>query len=285
MKYSFWGTDDFSLNVLNSIKDRGFALPNFIVTFPDKPKGRKLELTPSPVKVFAIQNKIDFITPEKLNDEVLAEIISKDLDINLVASYGKIIPERFLNSAKAGTLNIHPSLLPLYRGPSPIETAILDDQRETGVSLMLLDQEMDHGPILAQEKITFGDEQKDWPNKDEIYFKLANIGAKLFIDNAENFVNKKTEAVEQNHSLATYTKKFEKPEGEISNFNRKDFLKFIAFNPGVGTFFFVEKNEQKIRVKITEAVFEEGKIQIKKVIPEGKNEMTFSDFENGYLKK
>ena len=157
--FAFFGTDEFSVVVLNTLKNLGFV-PSFIITTPDQPKGRKMILTPPPVKVWAEENKIKIIQPTSLKniDEQSRHALDGLNDqglplIFLVASYGKIIPKNILDIPTHGTLNIHPSLLPKYRGASPLETAILSGDTETGVTIIKLDEEMDHGPILIQESL------------------------------------------------------------------------------------------------------------------------------------
>ena len=140
INFAFFGTDEFAVAVLKYLSTYHLS-PALIITTPDKPKGRKLAFTPSPVKVWAETNKIN-VGPAMSN-------ISSQFDLFIVASYGKIIKKEILDLPKFGTLNVHPSLLPKYRGPSPIQTAILNGDGKTGVTIMLLDNQVDHGPILA----------------------------------------------------------------------------------------------------------------------------------------
>jgi methionyl-tRNA formyltransferase len=269
--FIFFGSDDFFLKVLieNNIR------PQFVITQPDRPKGRNLQLTPPPIKTFCIENNIDVLQFEKLNPKEIPTV-----DFFIVASYGKIISKEILDLPKFGTLNVHPSLLPKYRGASPIETAILNDDKNTGVTIMLMDEKMDHGPILMQKTVSFS----EWPKKDLIYKQLANIGGQMLVEIIPNFINENLNPIEQNHNEATFTKLIKKEDGEIleSDSDEKKWLKFIAYNPWPGTFFFINKKGKQIRVKISEAIFENDKFMIKNVIPEGKNEMDYKSFENGY---
>lgn len=154
IKYAYFGTDGFAVAILDELK-KADLLPELIVTNPDKPKGRKLVMTPPEVKVWADENGIKTLQPEKLDEDFINSLKKDEWDLFVVASYGKIIPEEIINLPKHKTLNVHPSLLPLYRGPSPIESAILDDSKETGVTIMRMDKKMDHGPILNQEFVFF----------------------------------------------------------------------------------------------------------------------------------
>jgi methionyl-tRNA formyltransferase len=272
--FIFFGSDDFSIEVLKVLIENNIR-PQFVITQPDRPKGRNLQLTPPPIKTFCIENNIDVLQFEKLNPKEIPTV-----DFFIVASYGKIISKEILDLPKFGTLNVHPSLLPKYRGASPIETAILNDDKNTGVTIMLMDEKMDHGPILMQKTVSFS----EWPKKDLIYKQLANIGGQMLVEIIPNFINENLNPIEQNHNEATFTKLIKKEDGEIleSDSDEKKWLKFIAYNPWPGTFFFINKKGKQIRVKISEAIFENDKFMIKNVIPEGKNEMDYKSFENGY---
>jgi methionyl-tRNA formyltransferase len=157
-KNIFFGTPEISVYFLEKLKELGFLF-DLIITNPDKPVGRKQILTPPPVKKWAEKNNIDFLQPEKIDNDFFKELERRGFaapqknNFFFVLAYNKILPKKLLEIPSLGVVNLHPSLLPKYRGPSPIISAILDDQKETGFSLMLLDEKMDHGPILAQEKI------------------------------------------------------------------------------------------------------------------------------------
>lgn len=274
INFAFFGTDEFAASVLEQLKSHDL-LPSLIITTPDKPQGRKLILTPPPVKIWAENNNLKFLQPENLkNFNLETENIS---DLFIVASYGKIIPKNILDLPKFGTLNVHPSLLPKYRGPTPIQTAILNGDAETGVSIMLVDEEVDHGPILLQHKLQHISGKSYVVMRDE----LAKLGADLLADVMPKWLANKIEAREQDHAQATFTKKIEKSDGEIK-LNEKNsesnFRKFLAYTPWPGIYFFDQKNK---RVKITDAVLENNIFVIKKVIPEGKSEMTWEDYERG----
>ena len=272
IKITFFGSSKFSVFCLEELKALGL-LPSLVITTIDKPTGRGLKLTPTPVKVWAEANKIDCLTPEKLTDKI-------DGDIFLVASYGKIIPQKILEMPRYGTLNIHPSLLPKYRGPSPLQEQILNNEKNMGVSLMLIDEKMDHGPIIAQAPIVID----EWPNLEDLKRLTAKIGAKLFARNLDNWLNKKIEARAQAHDQATFTKKVEKIDGLIDlemDDQYKSFLKIQAYSLWPQAYFFIVKNDKKFRVIIKDAAFENGALIIKRVLPEGKKEMSYDDFLQG----
>jgi methionyl-tRNA formyltransferase len=158
MKLVFFGSSEFSIYVLDELLLHGIK-PVLIVTTPDKPKGRKLTLTPNEVKVWAQQNSIEALDPPSLknNPDFYSRLATSDSDLFLVASYGKIIPREIFELPKRKTLNIHPSLLPKYRGASPIQSQILNDEKEIGVTIMQIEETMDTGPIVAQKKVDFED--------------------------------------------------------------------------------------------------------------------------------
>lgn len=276
LNFAFFGTDEFAVIVLEQLKAKGL-IPTLIVTTTDKPKGRKLLLAPPPVKIWAEENKIpcqqDFSNLD--NPE-------NNFDLFIVASFGKILKKEILDLPKFGALNVHPSLLPKYRGPSPIQTAILNGDTETGVSIMLLDEEMDHGPVLGAKSCEL--RAFSFP---ELRDKLARAGADLLTKIIPDWIAGKINAQEQKHAQVTYTKKIEKTDGEIKQQDLNDknksteiFRKFLAYTPWPGIYFFDQNNK---RVKITDASLENDIFVIKKVIAEGKSEMTWNDYERGLI--
>jgi methionyl-tRNA formyltransferase len=266
--FAFFGTDDFAVQVLASLAARGVK-PGLIVTTPDQPAGRGQALTPPPVKLWAEKNSLPFLQPTTLTD------FAANQELFLVAAYGKILPPQVLARPKHGVLNIHPSLLPKYRGPSPIQTAILNGDAETGVSIMLLDQEMDHGPVLAAvscqlSAISFA-EARD---------KLAKLGAELFLEIAPKWLAGEIKATEQNHAAATYTKKFSKADAELKPGDPAElnYRKILALNPNPGTWLL---DDDGTRLKILSAQLENGKLKFNLVIPAGKREMTWESYLRG----
>src|SRR3989344_4061146 len=152
MKIIFFGSSEFAIPALNELVQNDYEIL-VVVTQPDKPIGRDRILSPTPLAVFASARGIEILKPETLKDESFFDkFMTLSPDLCVVASYGKIIPKKYLEIPKYGFVNIHPSLLPKYRGPSPIQTAILNGETETGVTIMLVDAEMDHGHIIAVKK-------------------------------------------------------------------------------------------------------------------------------------
>ncbi|PIR46455.1 MAG: methionyl-tRNA formyltransferase [Candidatus Vogelbacteria bacterium CG10_big_fil_rev_8_21_14_0_10_45_14] len=275
--FVFFGTDDFAVSVLEELKNQGW-LPSLIVTNPDRPRGRYLKLEAPPVKIWAEDNNLPFLQPEKIDEVFGSELKNKvsDAQFFLVASFGKILPTNIINTPPGKTLNIHPSLLPELRGPSPIEDTILQGKKPA-VTIIILDEEMDHGPILAEEEINSFSLAA---GKKELEKTLATLGARLIVKKVPDYLSGKLLPREQEHSKATYTKKITKEDGliDLSDSPDKNYRKFLAYLPWPGIFFFLERGGKKIRVKITDASFENGSFVIKKVIPEGKKEMDYKSF-------
>ena len=286
VNFAFFGSSNFSVSTLDVFFDLGL-IPKFIVTTSDKPQGRKMILTSNVVKKWAIDHNIPVYDPEKLDTGFIEKLINLQnsnsrCDVYVVASYGKIIPENIIDIPNRKTLNIHPSLLPKYRGPSPLPSQILDDEKNTGVTIMHLDNEMDHGPIVAQKNIII----PNWPIYEEFEKQMAIAGAKLLAEILEGWINGKITETAQNHSKATYTKKIVKSDG-LLDFNSDayaNFRRIQAYHEWPQAYFFIKHNNRDIRVKITEAKFLNGKLEIQKVIPEGGKEMLYEDFRRGYLR-
>lgn len=309
VNFAFFGTSKFSVIILEELKSFGF-LPSLIITTPDKPKGRKLILTPSEVKVWAIENNIKYIEPESLrlskNPNIVEEIKSYSkqdfnpvvnfdmeqgsvhrtmpesttgFDLFIVASYGKIIPQYILDIPSKQTLNVHPSLLPKLRGASPIQSAILTED-ETGVTIMRIDVEMDHGPIVAQEKVDI----LNWPPySSDLEKTLGKRGGKILAEILPKWIKGEIKETEQEHNKATLCKKIEKSDGEInlSDDPQKNLRKIRAYDIWPGAFFFQIHLDKKIRVNVKSAHIENEVLVIEKVVPEGKKEMSYDDFKKG----
>jgi methionyl-tRNA formyltransferase len=295
--FAFFGSSRFSTIALDELEKMGFA-PSLIVTTPDKPQGRKMTLTPTPVKTWATKRNIPVLDTAKLDALFIKKLqeatLAKKVEVFVVASYGKIIPESVLDIPKHKTLNIHPSLLPKYRGASPLQSAMLDDAKDTGVTIMKVDAQMDHGSIVAQEKIHVD----EWPIYEDFETIMAQKGADLLAETLPKWINGEIKAKPQEHNSATFTKKIKKENGllhgnflighdlrignHLHNGNKPHtggvndaggnddagdasgnaylaFRKIQAFHEWPQAYFFIEHkigNEIKnIRVKITEAEF------------------------------
>jgi methionyl-tRNA formyltransferase len=294
MKYIFFGTPRFAAIILEKLIEAGFV-PEAVVCNPDEPIGRKKIITPPPAKQLILDKKINIpvYQPANLkNTSVVNSLRQINADVFIVAAYNKIISEEIINIPKFKTIGVHPSLLPKYRGPSPIQTAILNGEKETGTDLFLIDKDVDHGPVLASAKCEIS--EKD--NYETLEKKLAELGAKLLIENLPKYLSGKIKPQEQDHLKATFTKKFSTEDGCVDL--EKDspeliFNKIRALNPDPGVFTFIQTKNGKKRVKLLEAKLnpthtdvygtKDGKLELLKVQPEGKKSMSYQDFLRGNL--
>lgn len=210
--------------------------------------------------------------------EIPEEIFNTEWDFFLVASYGKILKKNILDLPKHGCLNIHPSLLPKFRGPSPYVSAILADERETGVTLMLMEEKMDTGPILAQARIEI--DETDWPPKGLVLSQmLFTEGVNLLADVLPQWLDGSLKLEQQDESKATYTKKFSDEDSLLDlSKPREAFLKIQAFDKSPRAHFVTNNGK---RVVVIEAEWKNNELVIKKVLPEGKKEMSYDDFLRG----
>ncbi len=273
INWVFFGTDEFAVGALEELARQGFV-PNLIVTTPNTPQGRKLTLMPPAVKLWADNHIIKTIQPESLKT-IPVELTAEPWDLFVVASYGKIIPGALLKIPRRGALNIHPSLLPLYRGSSPLQTSILNGDIETGVTVMLMDNKVDHGPIIAQEKIIVAN-----PTYEELRDTLAAKGALLLAQSITPWLANEITATTQDHSQATLTRKVAKQDGfiDLNDDPIQNDRKIRAYSSWPGTYFFIKKNDKPMRIVIKKATMENGQLIIDRVIPEGKHEMDWADF-------
>ncbi len=274
--FAFFGTPKFSVFVLDALERHGM-LPALVVTAPDKPQGRGLKLTPSPAKQWALERGIDVLTPTTLKDEdFLAELQNTEWDLFVVAAYAKLIPKNLLDMPAGKCLNVHPSLLPKFRGPSPALSAILADERATGVTIMQMAEKMDAGPIISQARIELEAEQ--WPPKgSEFEELLATEGGNLLAETIPHWLAGQIDAEEQDESAATFTRKFSDADSRIdlNGDAHQQLLKIRAFDKNPRAHFITSDNK---RVIITDAVVEDGTLTLLKVIPEGKKEMPYDDY-------
>ncbi len=295
-KIIFWGTSDFAVPALEILVKNGYKIAG-VVTTPDEPKGRKLLLTPPPVKVAAGKHGLEIFQPEVLNSKT--ELPEADLFI--VAAYGKIIPKVILENPRLGALNIHPSLLPRWRGPSPIQYAVLSGDRETGVTIMKIDELMDHGPIIATSgklQLTSKTTYK------ELHDKLAKIGAGLLVETLPKYLSGELKPIPQDDSKATFSKILTREDGRIDwSKSAEETQRMVqAFNPWPGVWTTWPSAKKIYRLKIDEAEVENknadgqlglvsaglivntGKqgLKITKLTLEGKKTMGADEFLQGY---
>lgn len=229
MKIGFFGTPEHSAYLLNELLKQGYEI-SFVVTNPDKPTGRKQELTPSPVKTLALQNHIPVIQPKSLkNAEAISEILKYNVDINIIYAYGALIPKEIFDSPPGGSINLHGSLLPEFRGASPVQAAILANYTKTGFTLQYITEELDAGEIISTGEVeitlddTFG----------TLIEKITQLATKEILRLLSTYNGKRFPSKPQDHSKATYCKKI-KPEDRKLDFSKTQMEihnKIRAFNP------------------------------------------------------
>ncbi len=269
ISFAFFGTPEFSANILQVLKQHAL-LPTIVVTAPDKKVGRKQVITYSAVKQWALENNIKVIQPH--NPSEIASILNeKNINLNIVAAYGYILKKDILDIPQYGTLNVHTSLLPKYRGASPIESALKAGDEITGSTIMLMDEKMDHGPIITQEILPIQADDDQYT----LFEKLSIHGGTLLASTIVPWVSGEISPKEQDHDKASYCYKIEKSDGNISNdTDIEKIRKYKAFKRWPGVFFF----DNGKRIKVTEAECTEMKFNIISVIPEGKNEMSYQQY-------
>ncbi len=248
----FMGTPDFARESLKALVEKGHNIL-YVVTNPDKPKGRGMKMSYSPVKEYALENNLNIEQPLKVRDNVefIEKLKSLNPDLICVVAYGKIIPEEILNIPKLGCINVHGSLLPKYRGAAPIQWAVINGEKETGITTMYMDKGMDTGDMILKERVSIGEDE----TSGELWDRLSKIGANLLIKTIEQVENGtvKREKQSDDFTLAPMLKKemakidFEsKTACEIKNLVR-------GLNPIMGAYtFYKEKMLKFWKVKVLE---------------------------------
>lgn len=288
--YAFFGSPRFAEIILDRLL-RASLVPQVLVCNPDRPVGRKHIVTPPPTKSCIAKHvtQIVVLQPENTNELQATRYKLQDLDFAIVAAYSKIIPKEIIDLFPKGVVGVHPSLLPVFRGASPIQSAILAGEEKTGVTLYLLDEKLDHGPIIGRVKWKM--ENGKYTYK-ELHDKLAQLGGQLLVDTIPKFLRGEIVPEEQDHSKATFTKKFDLASGyvdpndlEAALHGNKECASRIerivrALNPepGVWTYGKIDHRtwhnaEQKKRIKLLEATVREEKLILLKIQEEGKNQI------------
>ncbi len=296
------GTPDFAMIQLEALIASGANVIG-AVTQPDKPKGRKMVLTPPPVKAYAEEHGIPVYQPKTLRGEEFAALLSElDPELIVVAAYGKILPENVIDYPKVGCICVHGSLLPKYRGAAPIQRAIIEGEEETGITIMHIDPGIDTGDMIS--KVSVSIEAND--NFETVHNKLAEAGAKLLLETVEMLENGTASREKQDDSGATYAAKIENadcvldftldavsvhnrirglspfPLAVVSHNDRS--LKIVSAelldtekahdNPG-------EVLSCDAKANRIEVACGKGSIAITALLPEGKGRMAASDYING----
>ncbi len=228
------GTPDYAAPVLSRLIDEGHDIVA-VYSQPDRPSGRGRKLVPTPTKRFAEERGIEVRQPDSLrSDAECAGLASLSPEVIVVAAYGLFLPAEVLEIPPLGCLNLHPSLLPRYRGPSPVVSAILNGDADTGVTIMKLDEGMDSGALMAQERVPIA-ERETGP---ELTRRLFELGADLLVDTLPGWASGSVQASPQDESQATFTTLVKKEDGEIDWTDDAEWLarKVRAYEPWPGTF-------------------------------------------------
>ena len=299
MKILFMGTPDFALAILSRLYDDGEEIVG-VVTQPDKPKGRGYRLVPPVVKVFAEERGIPVFQPERLKDGAFEETLrALDPELIVVAAYGKILPAYILNYPKYGCVNAHASILPKYRGASPIQRAIMEGERETGVTAMYMDEGLDTGDIILCERVTIA----DGDDFESVHDKLAAAGAEAISRVVALAKEGSVPRTKQNEEESTYAAKIEK-EDRIIDFRNSakrvcdkiralnPFPRALTFLPDGGALQITSSSASPDIKGAPGEVTSVGKdgftvacgdcgILVTGVIPEGKGRMSAADYVRG----
>jgi len=309
-KYSttivFWGTPDFAVSILEKLQEKFSVLG--VITNPDEPRDRNAVLTSPPTCRAANRLGIPVYQPEKIIEENWSDLNIPAADFFVVAAYGKIIPKWTLNLPTKGAINVHPSLLPKWRGASPIQHAILNGDVETGATIILMDEKMDHGPILAQRSVKIPDTIA-YPELSRI---LSEVSGELLVETIPKLVSGTILTKPQDDSHATFCRAFKREDGKIDwSRSASEIERAIrAFTPWPGTFTLWKRGDSRdIRLKILQGHITEelpgissnalpgrvivdtehlyvvaspGFLEITLLQPEGKTPMQASAFLKGY---
>lgn len=234
MRVLFWGTPEFAAAPLRALIGEGFDVVG-VVSQPDKPVGRSRKLTQPPVKEIAIEEKIPCYQPVTPKDpEFLSQIESLEPDISIVVAYGHILPRRVIDLPRLGTLNIHASLLPLLRGAAPIQAAIRQGMKQTGVTIMRMVPALDAGPIILTATVPILDDE----TYGELQNRLAELGALTLIEALALIEMNEADEVEQDESLATYAPKVTREDSKVEwSHPSEEVIRIIrAYDPKPGAF-------------------------------------------------
>ncbi len=296
------GTPEFAVPSLKALVDNGYNIVG-VVTQPDKPKGRGRQYIAPPVKVCALELGIPVYQPDRVRDRDFLDIFGKiSPDMVTLVAFGQILPEEIIRFPRFGCLNVHPSLLPQYRGAAPMNWAIINGDRETGVTIMLMDEGVDSGDILLQEKTDIAADE----TFDDLHARLSIVGARLLIGVVESAINGTLVRVRQDNSLATFAPRLVPGAGHIdwNDDSEKivNLIRGLSSRPGAYSFlrdkklkiFYAVAGKEKSSGekepgtpgKLMEAGLQvatrDGHVYLKDVQLEGKKRMFIEDFMRGY---
>ena len=294
VKAAFFGTQDFAATILQGLLDSDIVSVEMVFTQPDRKTGRKQIIEESPVKKLAKKYNIKIEQPETLKN---SEIDLSGFELGVVAQYGLIIPKYIIDSFPKGMINVHGSILPKYRGASPIQAALVNGEKETGITIMIMDEKMDHGPILSQKSVSI--------DQDDTYTTLASKmaveGQILLLNTLPEWLNGHLKAQPQDESQATFTKLLTKEDGLVDFHKTNDeiYNQYRGLTPWPGVW--CMRNDKRLKLlKIAKSdktlpvgetftenkrIFigcDKGSIEVLELQLEGKVIMDACTFLNGY---
>ena len=225
MKIVFMGTPDFARTSLQALLDAGHEIVG-VFTQPDRPRGRGMQLSFSPVKELALAHSIDVYQPETFKDGKAEEILrSLSPDLTVAVAYGKILPESFLAVPPLGSINVHASLLPKYRGAAPIQWAVLNGEEITGVTVQYMAKGMDTGDVISQRATKIG----EFETSGELFDRLTVLGAELLVDTVAEIAAGRAKRIPQDETMATYTSMLNKSMSPVDwNASPREIIKHIC---------------------------------------------------------
>ncbi|MBB6736060.1 methionyl-tRNA formyltransferase [Cohnella zeiphila] len=244
MRIVFMGTPEFAVPSLKLLLEKGYDVAA-VVTQPDRPKGRKRELTPPPVKAFALEKGLPVLQPERMRSPAAVESVAAwKPDLIVTAAYGQILPKAVLELPRLGCVNVHGSLLPRYRGGAPIQRSIMEGERETGVTIMYMAEGLDTGDMIASVTVPIGDED----TAGTMFEKLSLAGADLLMETLPKLADGTAPRVPQDDSLATYAPNLTREDERLrwERTSRELFDQTRGLNPMAGAFTFLDGEVFKV---------------------------------------
>jgi methionyl-tRNA formyltransferase len=275
-KIIFFGTPQFTTDFLETFKSAGFEIVG-IVTGEDKPVGRGQQMHKPAPKVWGEENSIPVLQPTKLDDAFFEEVQKYSADLFIVIAYGKIIPQRVIDLPKFGTINLHYSLLPKYRGASPVESAILNNEKVSGITIQQMVYELDAGNILFQEEMKIEDND----TTETLREKMNRRAQEIFPEFLNNLFSGNISSLVQDSTLATKSGKFKKEDMDVTKYiKEKDLNKIYTMYKVFPRKIYFFHGENNLRVKITSMI--DGNIT--KLLPESRKEISVQEFETSFGK-
>ncbi len=273
--FAFFGTPDIARDTLSELINVGI-IPSVVITNPPAKSGRAMILKQTAVALLSKAQNIPTLTPPELNEESIREIRSYHCDFAIVVAYGKIFPETLIKLFPKDVVNVHYSLLPKYRGASPVETALAHGETTTGVSLQYMQRELDSGDIIATTVVAI--EQMD--TAQTLFEKLLSAGVMLLRDTIPAIASGRAVATAQDASKATYAPKIKKNAGrmEMKKDARALWNHYRAYGKRPGSYFYAIRDGKRIRVNIRNATYKNGLFIVQRVTPDGKREQSYEEF-------